>query len=256
MPPLLTYKSMRRSILIWNGAFVFIPSVIIRLNVSCFRTSLYIGSLLCRALRGRLKAMARTYTGLSGHYGAFELKAKYQRNMFLGTLFSVLFCAAIITGALLYQHLTAADMIIVQIDDDKGGKGQVTILPPPVNNPIKTKYEWASLRTSDLKIGIPVARPDEEFVEIEAVLPTRIEIEEHVDLAAGPAIEEYDGGFEFDKADDGYIPPPDSFISVEIPAQMIYAHEPEYPRLAKHAGIEAIVWVNALMDKEGKVREG
>ncbi len=199
--------------------------------------------------------MARTYTGLSGHYGAFELKAKYQRNMFLGTLFSVLFCAAIITGALLYQHLTAADMIIVQIDDDKGGEGQVTILPPPVNNPIKTKYEWASLRTSDLKIGIPVARPDEEFVEIEAVLPTRIEIEEHVDLAAGPAIEEYDGGFEFDKADDGYIPPPDSFISVEIPAQMIYAHEPEYPRLAKHAGIEAIVWVNALVDKEGKVRE-
>lgn len=44
-------------------------------------------------------------------------------------------------------------------------------------------------------------------------------------------------------------------MPVDIPAEQIYYHEPEYPRLARTANMEAIVWVKALIDNEGKVRD-
>ena len=36
---------------------------------------------------------------------------------------------------------------------------------------------------------------------------------------------------------------------------MIYQEPPKYPLDAKHAGITGMVWIKALVDKEGKVRQ-
>ncbi len=54
---------------------------------------------------------------------------------------------------------------------------------------------------------------------------------------------------------DDYLPQPDEFVPVEVPPVMIYCATPDYPRLAYQAGIEGVVWVQALVDKHGVVRE-
>ena len=64
-----------------------------------------------------------------------------------------------------------------------------------------------------------------------------------------------DGGADIIVDIEDYMPGANEFVPVEIPAEMIYEHVPEYPRLAKTAGMEAVVWVKALVDKNGSVRD-
>lgn len=45
----------------------------------------------------------------------------------------------------------------------------------------------------------------------------------------------------------------DTLAPVEIYPEMVYKHRPDYPRLAKQAGITGTVWVKALVDEAGKV---
>lgn len=46
---------------------------------------------------------------------------------------------------------------------------------------------------------------------------------------------------------------PSVFVPVEIYPEMIYAHTPDYPRVAKQAGITGEVWVKSLLDASGLV---
>ena len=45
----------------------------------------------------------------------------------------------------------------------------------------------------------------------------------------------------------------DTLVPLELPPEMVYKHRPDYPRLAKQAGITGTVRVKALVDEEGKV---
>jgi protein TonB len=51
------------------------------------------------------------------------------------------------------------------------------------------------------------------------------------------------------------LPTPDEFIPVEEQPVIVEWKTPEYPRMAREAGIEGIVTVRALVDKDGKVRD-
>jgi len=44
-------------------------------------------------------------------YGAFELKQKYQRNMFMGTMFALLLVVVVIGGTYIYRALTAEEVV-------------------------------------------------------------------------------------------------------------------------------------------------
>ena len=50
------------------------------------------------------------------------------------------------------------------------------------------------------------------------------------------------------------IPSWEIFIPLEKQPEMILGAKPEYPRLARKAGISGVVWVRALINKKGKVR--
>jgi TonB family protein len=54
---------------------------------------------------------------------------------------------------------------------------------------------------------------------------------------------------------DDYLPEPDEFVPVEVFPKMVYRAEPVYPPQAIQNGWEGIVWVQALVDKHGVVRE-
>ena len=49
------------------------------------------------------------------------------------------------------------------------------------------------------------------------------------------------------------LPAPDEFILVDIRPELINEHNPDYPKLARQAGITGPVWVKALVDEEGNV---
>ncbi|MFN0149169.1 MAG: energy transducer TonB [bacterium] len=51
------------------------------------------------------------------------------------------------------------------------------------------------------------------------------------------------------------MPAPDDFIPVEEQPVIVEFKTPEYPRMAREAGIEGVVTVRALVGKDGKVRD-
>lgn len=51
------------------------------------------------------------------------------------------------------------------------------------------------------------------------------------------------------------LPAIDEFIPVEQMPEMIESVQPVYPEKAKEAGVECVLYVQALVDKDGKVRK-
>lgn len=72
--------------------------------------------------------------------------------------------------------------------------------------------------------------------------------------AVGSGSEGGDVGSEAIPEDEG-LPPIDSFVPVDVAAEMIDRATPAYPRFALRGGLEGVVWVKALVDIEGNVRD-
>jgi len=196
--------------------------------------------------------MARAFTGLYGGYGAFEMKMKYQRNMFMGTLATFLLVLFVVGSAYLYKVLQSSDDDIPM---------QVTVIrtvadlgPPPTISKPKPQVNVAQPNRAAPKVGIPKPVADDEVVDDDVVIASR---EELADIVAPPVNQQLDDGRDIvvDIPDEEYMPSMDEFVPVEDPAVMILEHVPEYPRLAKQAGMEAVVWVKALVDKNGNVKK-
>jgi len=185
-------------------------------------------------------------------YGAYELKAKYQRNFGLGTVITLVVVLLILATAWIIANLGEEDLEAIDLSArviktvaDLGPPPSVAKKPPQVN--------VNQPQVAAPKVGIPTPVADDEVLDDDVVLATREELAEIVapDIASAA---EGDGDIVVDIADDDYLPEPDEFVPVEELPQMIYQEKPEYPRLARQAGITGIVWVKALVDKEGNVR--
>lgn len=104
------------------------------------------------------------------------------------------------------------------------------------------------------KVGIPKPVADDEVMDDDVTLATREELAEIVapDITSASS---GDADIVVDIQDDEYLPAPDEFTPVEIVAEMIYYETPEYPRLARQAGLEGLVRVKALVDRNGNVKD-
>lgn len=196
--------------------------------------------------------MAKTPTIAYSDYGAFELKTKYQRNMLSGTLFAALLVAVLIGGTYLYKVLTAEEAVniqpmIIKTIADLGPPPTVTKKPP--------RIDIAQPNMVAPKVGIPKPVADDEVADQEMTIATK---EDLATIVAPPTAAD-DGqdksNIVVDIPDEEYLPDPEDFVPVEIPAEMIYEEVPEYPRLARSANMEAVVWVKALVDKNGDVKK-
>lgn len=184
-------------------------------------------------------------------YGAYELKAKYQRNFMIGTGSVLGLIVLILLGWQIIKMATA--------EDDLSAVPEVRIKtiaelgPPPtvVKRPPEVKIQNPNVAAP--KVGIPKPVADEEVQDEDVQLATREELAEIVapDVTAGAG----DQNIVVDISEDEYLPPPDEFVAVEIQPEMIFQQQPEYPRLAKTAGLTGTVWVKALVDKDGNVRQ-
>lgn len=124
--------------------------------------------------------------------------------------------------------------------------------PPPAiaKKPPQVKVE--QLNVTAPKVGIPKPVADEEVLDDDVVLATR---EELAEIIYDPTADmEGDGDIVIDIDESEYLPEYGEFVAVEIPAEMISEVKPKYPSLLRTAGIEGVVWVQALVDKTGTVR--
>lgn len=184
-------------------------------------------------------------------YGAYELKSKYQRNFAFGTL-SVLTFIVLLLGTIWAITNMGSDEVIYSAPTRITTVAELG--PPPTVAKKPPQVQVNQPQVAMPKVGIPTPVADEEVLDDDVVLATREELAEIVapDIAA---VGSGDGDIIVDIQDDDYLPAPDEFVPVEIYPEMIKQAEPDYPRLAKQAGLEGTVHIQVLVDKEGNVRE-
>lgn len=186
-------------------------------------------------------------------YGAYELKAKYQRNFLLGTLSMVAFVGLILLTTWVITSWGDDDLEAIDLTQ-RVIKTVADLGPPPTIAKKPPQVQVTQPNIAAPKVGIPKPVADDEVVDEDVVLATREELAEIVapDIASAS---ENQGDIVVDIQDDEYFPDPDEFVPVEEIPVMIHQVSPEYPRLAKQAGITGLVWVKALVDKEGNVKK-
>lgn len=193
--------------------------------------------------------MSNIESALYSNYGAFELKAKYQRNFMIGTLSTLAFVLAILSVfwimAVVEGEVPISDQVVViRTVADLG--------PPPtiVKKPPQVKLDQPSV--SAPKVGIPKPVADDEVLDDDVQLATR---EEMAQIVAPDIVSEQGDDIMVDIDEDDYLPSLTEFVPVEDIAEMIYHEKPDYPRLAEQAGLEGLVWIKALVGSKGNVRD-
>lgn len=195
--------------------------------------------------------MAQT-NSLYSSYGAYELKAKYQRNFLLATAITVGFVVLLLVTAWAIKTFSAEDLEAIDATA-RVIKTVADLGPPPTIAKKPPQVKVSQPNVAAPKVGIPKPVADEDVLDEDVVLATR---EELAEIVAPDIISDGsdDGPIVVDISEEDYMPAPDEFVPVEILPEMIYQETPEYPRLAKQAGITGTVWVKALVDREGSVR--
>jgi protein TonB len=185
-------------------------------------------------------------------YGAFELKKSYQRNMAIAVMIGSLLHLSVIGGWAFVKWATKEEIPVT--DNVIRIKDISELAPPPsiAKKPPAVKIEAPKIAAP--KIGIPEPVPDEE-VEEAVVLATQEQLAEITQPTVGTG--EGTGGDDvvIEISDDEFFPAADEFVPVEEIPTAIHIPQPGYPEMARKAGIEGVVWVRVLVDKNGDVRD-
>jgi len=184
-------------------------------------------------------------------YGAFELKKSYQRNFALAVgIVTALYVVGILIFVIITHRSEGEAPVAVRtivIDDI------ASLAPPPTLQRLPPRVAYAAPQVQAPTVGIPQAVPDEEAPE-----NVTIATQQELKVISAPPVEDLgqEGGEEIIIYDiDELLPKPDEFVPVEEMPVAVKKVEPKYPELARRAGIEGTVWVKALVDKSGKVRD-
>jgi len=183
--------------------------------------------------------------------GAFELKRTYQQNMFFGVVLASGMALAVTGGTLFFvsslsEPETPPHVIVIDSIAD--------LMPPPpmVHRP---KIDLARPKVAPPSIGIPTPVPDEEVIG-EVEFATRDQLAQYTNpfsQGMGPIGENSEYVINIPPGD--LLPTLGDFVFAEEMPVQVYEEIPVYPEMAVRAGIEGIVWVSALVDKDGRVRD-
>ena len=178
-------------------------------------------------------------------YGMKELRSLYQKYAL----------RALISAALLHGLIIASYWAINYFSQDEDPVITVRIMkyselgpPPSITNTEAAPQVAVSVPVSKPTIGVPVPVPDAE-VNPEQTIASQKEMSEVASPIAGDGP---GGGADIRIEDD---PDPGSFIPVEKQPVPVKQTAPEYPEIARRAGVEGTVWVKILVDKDGKAKK-
>lgn len=126
--------------------------------------------------------------------------------------------------------------------------------PPSLATVTAPPIAVAGTQVAKPTVGIPVPVPDAE-VSPEQTIATQSELSQ----ISNPVAEQAAGAGETIKIEgpvqEEAMPDINEFVPVEKEPQVVKRVKPEYPEIARRAGIEGVVWVKILVDKEGKPRK-
>jgi protein TonB len=191
-------------------------------------------------------------TGSFTDYGAFELKRSYQKNMGIALALAGALHLVIIGGFLLYSSITSKPpeaTRVVRI------KSIAELAPPPSLSQQAPQVAVASPALTAPSVGIPKAVPDEEAPQ-DVTIASQEELGKIQDMNASSIIGGGSGdSISIDIPKEDYLPSAEEFTPYDEPPVQLNEVAYDYPPLARQAGIEGVVWIKALVDKNGIVRD-
>ncbi|MDR3627915.1 MAG: energy transducer TonB [Ignavibacteriaceae bacterium] len=176
----------------------------------------------------------------------FEFKKTYAKNFSLGMSIAVLIHILLI-GVYYFIHTTEKGIvskhhyIVVNLSDQ-----------PSINIPFDPPIAVSSPGTS-AKNAIPVPVPDDKAVN-ETLIPTQSELSRawvQTGSGNGEGVKEVQTDIKTETRTE-VVPDIKKFIPLEIEPEVVEPAIPQYPELAKRAGIEGTVVVKVLIGKDGK----
>lgn len=182
-------------------------------------------------------------------YGMRELRQLYKRYVTLGLIISTSVHLLIISSYYIAEFFKededAIPMVRIMKYSELGP-------PPSITNTETAPAVAVTVPVAKPTVGIPVPVPDAE-VSPEQTIATQQELSavQTPIIAEGnlPGI-----AIEQDiKIEDE--PDPSAFIPVEKQPVPVKQVQPEYPEIARRAGVEGTVWVKILVDKDGKAKK-
>ena len=189
-------------------------------------------------------------------YGAFELKVKYRHNMLIGTFISALLAIATTAGAFLFTQSEREPVLRIRdsmCDSILVNLGKKIEIEPVRPNHGKSSHPPINIDGGKIIIVDDQIIGDEDVRKSSLGQQYFIEATGNNTEGAGSYIDQFDyaylgnGGYEY--------PVSDSFTVTDVLAEMIYEFKPEYPRLAQISGMEGVVWIKALVDIDGSVKD-
>jgi len=181
--------------------------------------------------------------------GMQEWRKFYKRNLGIALGFAITFHLLGIGTYYLVGYLSEEEEPIAFVRITK-----YTDLGPP---PSMTEAEAApavavNVPVAKPTVGIPVPVPDAE-VSPEQTIASQQELS----AIQSPVVQQQNDGEQVQIEQDLKIEdeePPD-FVPVEKQPVPVKAPQPDYPEIARRAGVEGTVWVKILVDKEGKAKK-
>jgi protein TonB len=185
-------------------------------------------------------------------YGAYELKATYQRNLLFGLLATLTTVVLTVGGTSLIGHLLAAPPVVIdQLTDTTSVIITIRPVPTIISDPVPVARRTTPQTP---EVGLPVAVPDNQMVDNDAVIPSQQELRTIIgtgpDTGAGGIINNAGAA-----AVEDPLPNDSEYVYAEKPAEPVFMQKPIYPPGARRFGFEGTVVVKALVDKEGLVRD-
>ncbi len=187
-------------------------------------------------------------------YGAFEMKASYQKNMLIGNLSVILLTLTVVSLFWIISLFVTPSVIVPPTHVESDGTlpnllDQIKIDRSRIKGPKKE---------IQVRVGaIPNPISDEEFIDDE--VPVLVSVDTYAggdgsDNEIDNTIYNSGGNFDYGSGDDGGIYPGETdFVPFEREPEMYYYKQPDYPRLCKLAGIEGVVTIKVLIGKDGLV---
>jgi periplasmic protein TonB len=181
-------------------------------------------------------------------YGAFELKKVYKKNFAFGLTIAVLFHLFLVGAYFFIQSV---------LKENEDNIATVRILkysdlgPPPSLNQNTQQQLAVTAPAIKPSVAVPVPVPDKEAPK-EQTIATQQEMSQ---VAAPVSEGNGSGNVQITKdlqVDQDTDPGINSFVPVEKQPEIVKSAQPDYPEIAKRAGMEGTVYVKILVDKEGK----
>ncbi len=182
-------------------------------------------------------------------YGAYELKARYQRNLLLGNLSILALVSIGLLLSLLLRTSHGGETILpdkrVIVSTGWTPPPTIIIEPPAVTEPVvknPVRDGW-----------IPKPVPDDAAIEEDVALPTRDQLramysDSVMTISPGDSVVITNQSTE-------YLEENRPFEHAEIQPQVVYLEPPVYPRSARSVGLGGSVKIEAIVEIDGSVKE-